>query len=176
MSAALPRQTRVEEGVPPASFGTCLARGDWWLIECEPHVMIRLKRWFARVDPGEKEQVRLRRSPEVDRDLQAFVDRFPLEFSERDRAALHNGAEAHRRMEREVALVLAGRAEARAFPMALPPRSYQAVAAELFLKRGSLLLADDLGLGKTVSALAALSAEGSLPALVVAPTTSMMFQ
>src|SRR4029077_16688448 len=52
--------------------------------------------------------------------------------------------------------------------LAIPARDYQRQAAEIFLKRGGLLLADDVGLGKTVVGLAALAAQPrTLPAVVV---------
>ncbi|WP_206018357.1 SNF2-related protein [Roseovarius nitratireducens] len=47
------------------------------------------------------------------------------------------------------------------------PMGYQCRAADLFRKTGRLLLLDDVGLGKTVSALAAISDGWGLPAAVV---------
>jgi SNF2 family DNA or RNA helicase len=54
--------------------------------------------------------------------------------------------------------------------MALPPRDYQKTAAALALANHGLLVGDELGLGKTVTALAVLSDPKTLPALVVCPT------
>jgi superfamily II DNA or RNA helicase len=49
-------------------------------------------------------------------------------------------------------------------------RDYQLVAADLALTTRSLLLADDLGLGKSMSGLLALRDNSYLPALIVCPT------
>jgi SNF2 family DNA or RNA helicase len=55
----------------------------------------------------------------------------------------------------------------RPFDLQLPPRDYQRLAADLALRTNRLLIADDIGLGKTVSAICTLTAPGALPALVV---------
>lgn len=170
MSAAPSRLTRVAAGAPPATFGTCAARGTWWLIEAEPHVLIRLKRVFGRVDKAERDQVRIRRSAEVDRDLQWFLDRYPLEMSDDDARELHRGAERHREEARIVARVLAGDYAPRDFDLAIPLRDYQRTAADLVLRTNALLLADDLGVGKTASAIGMLSDPATRPALVVTMT------
>jgi len=60
--------------------------------------------------------------------------------------------------------------------MGLPPRDYQKLAASILLERGFLLLADELGTGKTVSALAALTDKRTLPAIVVTLTGTMPMQ
>jgi SNF2 family DNA or RNA helicase len=53
--------------------------------------------------------------------------------------------------------------------MALPPRPYQLLASEVAYSTGRLLLADELGLGKTVTTISLLAREGALPAVVVLP-------
>jgi SNF2 family DNA or RNA helicase len=55
------------------------------------------------------------------------------------------------------------------FADGLAPRTDQRVAAELIRATGQVLLADDLGLGKTVSGLAAIADPALRPALVVLP-------
>ncbi len=56
------------------------------------------------------------------------------------------------------------------FAAGLSPREHQTVAAELWKATGSLLLADDLGTGKTVSILAAIADPKLRPACVAVPT------
>ncbi len=63
--------------------------------------------------------------------------------------------------------ILSGKLEARPFALALPPRDYQRVAADLALRVGGLLIADDLGIGKTCSAICVLTDPRTRPALVV---------
>lgn len=152
------------------THGTLMRMGSWWVIACESHVMIRLKRWMQKVDPHGSGEVRIRRTPEVAADLQTFTDRFPLEMTPEDRMELHRAAETFRGNARVVAQVLSGEYVPRTFEMAVPPRDYQRVAADLWLQRGSLILGDQLGLGKTISAITGLSDPSTRPALVVTGT------
>lgn len=119
------------------------------------------------MDPAGDGQVRVKRSAEVDRDLAVFCTRYPMEMTPEDRRALDAGSDDHKAAERVVAEVLSGAYVPRAFEMAIPPRDYQRVAADLWLRRGSLILGDSLGLGKTISAITGLSDPSTRPALVV---------
>ena len=65
--------------------------------------------------------------------------------------------------------LLAGRLVIPPFQLAKPPREYQRVGAAAVDIRGGLLLADDLGLGKTVTGMCPMTTPGNLPALVVYP-------
>jgi SNF2 family DNA or RNA helicase len=162
---------RLTRGTPgAATYGTLLRLGSWWMLECEPHVLTMAKRVFGKVDKNAHGQFRLKRSPEVDRDLQWFLDRYPLEMSADDARALHVGAEAHREQVRTVARVLSGEYTPRTFDLAVPPRDYQRTAADLWLTARGLLLGDDLGVGKTASAITGLSDPATRPALCVLPT------
>ena len=76
------------------------------------------------------------------------------------------------RFDERVALanrIISGEYRPPEFKMALPPREYQAQAASLALASGGLLVADELGLGKTVTGLTMLADPRALPALVVVP-------
>lgn len=130
------------------SGNSIVSLGPWWVIAAEPHVMLRLKRIFAGLAKDIRGEFRLRRSPEVDRDIEWILDRWDFAISDLDRKLLHGGAEWQRRHEREVAKIIAGDGSDRAFDIAVTPRDYQKVAASWWgaVKRG--LLADDLGGGK----------------------------
>jgi SNF2 family DNA or RNA helicase len=141
---------------------------DVWVIEAQPHVVMRLKRMFSRIDKGDHGQVLLADTPEVCRELLWFSERFPLEVSPRKR--MEAGAKEHRARERMVQEVLGGKYAPPEFELSYPAREYQRLAADMLLRSGALLLADDLGLGKTVSAIAALTDRRTLPALVVTLT------
>jgi SNF2 family DNA or RNA helicase len=56
------------------------------------------------------------------------------------------------------------------FETAIPLRSYQKVVPEIVLTQGFLLLADDLGLGKTAAGIGLLTRGLARPALVVTAT------
>jgi hypothetical protein len=64
-----------------------------WVIETSPHVMTRLKRVFARINPGQHGKVTLSDSSENATELIWFIQRFPLEVRPlkylKERAAEH---------------------------------------------------------------------------------------
>lgn len=138
-----------------------------WIIQCEPHVSMRLKQVFQRLEKSATRELRLTTTEENCRDLEWFLTRFPLEvdpldfLTARARGYDQRVASSHR--------ILDGSYPIPDFQMALPPREYQKIAALLTLNSGGLLLADELGLGKTVSALTLLSDPRALPAIVVTP-------
>lgn len=136
-----------------------------WLIKCEPHVMLRLKRSFPKVKQYSYGVIALADTIETARDLEWFVSRFPLTFD--DRKYLEQRAKEHRDQETLVAKLLRSRQTTMRFEMAQSPRDYQKIAAALLLGKGSLLLADDVGLGKTCSAICTFTDPRTLPALVV---------
>jgi SNF2 family DNA or RNA helicase len=139
-----------------------------WIVKAEPHILLRLKRVFERVAKSSHGHITLSDTPENARELEWFAQRFPLEIEPRDH--LEARAEEHRRREASIAEVLSGEYSPPTVALALPPRPYQVIAAELCRRSGSLLLADDVGLGKTISAITLLANPDALPALVVTLT------
>jgi SNF2 family DNA or RNA helicase len=141
-----------------------LLEGEW-RVTAPPHVMIRLKGVFGRLNAREFGTVRILNTDEVCCDLDWFLQRYPMENE--NTLELAAGAERYRQQQRELECFILPGYRPQVFEMALPARDYQARAAEMFLKRGSQLLADQLGLGKSVTALAALTDKRLRPALVV---------
>lgn len=136
-----------------------------WKITAEPHVMIRLKAVITRINAHQFGTVYIKNSDEVCRDLEWFVSRYPLE--NKNPEELSAGAQSYRAtLARLEKIYLPGYAGL-SFPLALPARDYQAQSAEIFLQRGALLLADELGVGKSITALAALTDPRTKPALIV---------
>jgi len=149
------------------TFGTAELKGTEWEIRCEPHVAIRLKRMFGKAQrAGGK--VRLSDTIETARDLQWFCERFPLAITPQEH--LNRRAAAHREREATVSALLSGDYVARPFELAIPARDYQKLAAEMTLQVRGLLLADDVGIGKTASAICMLTEPATRPALVVTLT------
>lgn len=139
-----------------------------WRITCEPHVAMKLKRVFAQLKKGHVGTQTLSDTPTNARELEWFLERYPMEVTDRERLT-HRARE--QRIAEELSLsILSGKGMLRSFELALPPRDYQRQAAELALATGGLLLADDLGLGKTASAITMLSQAETRPALVVTMT------
>lgn len=141
-----------------------LAHG-MWEITAEPHVMMHVKRIFPSVDKTSTGKVKLSDTPEHGAELLWFSQRFPLDIKPRIRATMQ--ALKHHEQERGVRAVLSDGYVPPEVDLALPPREYQRTPAALVLKNGGLLLADDLGTGKTISAIATLARAECLPAVVV---------
>ena len=153
------------------TYGTLLysAAGSTWRVVCEPQVRARMKRVFPRVRQHAAEHIDLSATPENSRELQWFTQRYPLLMDADTERALQLLAAEHVDMERSLGELLAGRVQIPEFTLAKPPREYQRLAGAQLSIRGGLLLADDLGLGKTVTGICPMAAPGNLPAVVVYP-------
>lgn len=153
------------------TFGTYKYANGRFLIDAEPHVVLKLKRVFPKVSRRHHGTIRLTYNAETCRDLEWFLTRYPLlPADEKAERRLCKGAAKHREHQSLVDELLSGVREARAFPLAVPAREYQRKAAEITLASGGLLLADDVGLGKTASAICVLCEPSARPALVVTLT------
>jgi hypothetical protein len=107
---------------------------------------------------------------EMCRELIWFTDRFPMEWRPEDHAYAKRRAAIHDQRGIDYMAMLSGELEPRPFELALPPRDYQRLGAELALHARGLLIADDLGVGKTATAICALTEPATRPALVVTMT------
>lgn len=156
------------------TFGTVTRDGDDWIIDAQPDVAMRLKRVFPRVRATALGHIRIGHSAEVARDLEWVLERWPLEVSESHLKGIKEGASAHRHQQERVTAVLDGTAKHASLPMSpapdRQPRPYQQSAYDMATTTGALLLADELGLGKTQSSLLALSDPQYRPMLAVTLT------
>jgi len=143
-----------------------------WQITATPDVMIRLKHIFPRANKYRTGALHLASTPEVCRDLEWIMERWEFDIPPGDLRRLSGGADQHRATQEEVRSILNSGQALRLDGMepARAPREYQRVAADLALTTGHLLLADDLGLGKSMSSLLMLRDPEALPALIVCPT------
>lgn len=147
------------------------AAGRQWVLAVEPDVMTRLKRLFEKIPKSAQGIAALSDSAENARELAWFMLRFPLVISDEDRMRLDWAAEEHKERESLIDRILAADYTPPAFAdLAIPARDYQRLAAAMLLEGGSLLIGDDTGLGKTASAITALTDRRALPALVVTLT------
>lgn len=127
-------------------------------------------RVFAQLGKGSQGKHVFSDTVEFCRDLIWFMDRYPLEMKPLERSYLENQGRRHKDRVTLVEQLVKGMIKPRAFEMAIPARDYQRIAAETVLSTGGLLLADELGLGKTCSAITMLTDPRARPALVVTLT------
>ena len=137
-----------------------------WIIECEPHISMRLKRWFGKLGKQTKKKYSIVDTLENARDLEMFAERFGLEldgYSDKLKAR----AKQFKDLQSSVHAIIAGRAPAEDFELAIPAREYQKQGAQLALRTRGTVIGDDLGLGKTCVAIAMLTKAETRPAVVV---------
>jgi hypothetical protein len=153
------------------TFGTLQWHpGGTWFLDAEPNVMMRLKRVFPRMRSWRQGHVTIKDTPEVARDLEWVLSRWPLVMDDRSAERLVARATKQREDEATVYRILQGGAAPLALrDPALPPEPHQQQAADIALVTRRLLLGDDLGLGKTFTCLLTLRDPELLPALVVCP-------
>jgi SNF2 family DNA or RNA helicase len=150
-----------------------LVDGQWKMTDIPPHVAIRLKHLFPRIPRWQSGTFTFPNDTNHCADLSWFLVRYPMEMSPDDKIALESG---RKKFEEKQALM-----EAILRPDYCPPsrvglregqviRHYQAQAIDLVLARKSLLLGDDVGLGKTYTAAGMLLDQRTRPAAVVVQT------
>lgn len=151
-------------------YGRVKTNGRDWIIECEPQVRTRLKRVFPRASQ-EADKIRLVASIENSRELEWFMERYPLAMADDCRQDLAAKSRAHRQREVDLVELMEGRHQVVHGELAKPARDYQLLPTEMMMITGGLLLADQVGIGKTVSAMVAMTQPKHLPAVVVYPAS-----
>jgi SNF2 family DNA or RNA helicase len=155
----------------PGAFGHIEYVDRSWVIECEPQVRARLRRVFPKVSSRASEKIWLSATPENSRELDWFLQRYPMNMENETLFQLRMLATKHKEQERAIADLLQGERALPECAMAKPPRDYQREALVQLQILGGLLLADELGLGKTVSAMCPMTIPQNLPAVVVYPAS-----
>jgi SNF2 family DNA or RNA helicase len=151
------------------TYGKIELRDNAWHIQAEPHVLLKMKALFGKVSKYSPDGiVRLSCTPENATDLLWLLQRYPLEVSCLD--LLQEGARVHHENIARCEELLGGSYTPRAFPLVKPARDYQARATEILLRKKRLFIGDDVGLGKSLVAIAAMTDPRALPALVVTLT------
>lgn len=139
----------------------------WRIKDLAPHVAIAFKRMFPRV-PVTSTEISISDTDEVRADLHWFMARYPLEhdsWGELDEAV---DRLAFRAAERDRILLPTWKPGAvTGFREGRAPYLYQTQASKVAIANGGLLLGDDVGLGKTISAIATMLMGAPLPAGVV---------
>lgn len=156
------------------TFGSLsLDNGCWKLSDIMPHVAIRLKQLFPRIPKWQTGTYTFPNDTQHCADLSWFISRYPMQMTEEDNALLESRRIRYEREQAQMEEILRpdyvpnprlGLKEGQEI------RHYQFQAIDLCLARKSLLLGDDVGLGKTYSAAGMLLDPRTLPAAVVVQT------
>lgn len=152
-------------------YGRLEAKGNRWVItDLPPHVAIRLKNMFARIDKTQTSVFSMPRTDQMSADLDWFMSRYPMEMTEHDRKLLIGGRlkfEADRDAAEAIMLPTFQPGLLHGFRPGYAPRHTQSQAIELWHRKKRLLVGDDVGLGKTWIALGGLVGSPFLPAAIV---------
>lgn len=157
---------------PTASYGRLNYHdGKWSVAGLPPHVSLRFKALFPRVPQHQTGFFLLTDTPSTCSDILWFTQRYPLGMTHDVRDRLLAGHERAMADSTAISSILVDDwrpdGPPPRFRNGMAPYPFQAQAAAITAKVQRLLLMDDVGLGKTVSALAALVEAGAFPAAVV---------
>jgi superfamily II DNA or RNA helicase len=136
-----------------------------WLIKAEPHILMKLKGVFGRVEKYKLGIVQVTHTPEICYDLKWFMQRYP--FKTKHAELLECGAQLHAMTMEQMQSILLPDYTPTERKLSKPLRDYQAKCVDLYLSRQFLLCADTLGLGKSVEAIASFTDKRTLPAVIV---------
>ncbi|MGH3825962.1 MAG: SNF2-related protein [Pseudonocardiaceae bacterium] len=142
-----------------------------WSIKAQPHVVIRIKRVLPRARATRSGHVIITDTLDAARDLDWIRERYPLDMDDRTAQVLTDRLKRWTERQQAVDDILGGHPGcALLTEPARTPRGYQLQFAAMLRATGRLLLADDVGLGKTFSSYLILAQPDALPALVVTLT------
>lgn len=146
--------------------------GAYAITDLEPHVALKLKAIFPKVPKHARSVFTFPVDPITAEDLGWFMDRYPLLMDPVAAELVGRDRGLYRAQQAEVGRIMAADYVPRAFvgiKDGQSVRQHQAQAAELLLRFGGLLVADDMGEGKTYTGGACCLLPGALPATVVCP-------
>lgn len=150
-------------------FGT-LKPARFEIIGAEAHVCIRLKANFARLNDGQTDNFEFADTPENCHDLLWFIERYPLAIDGAGTMKkMRAGRKAYLHTQRNLEQILSDEYKPRQITLneGEEARDYQLRGAEVMYANKKMLLLDELGLGKSLTATLCLLKSKTLPALIV---------
>jgi SNF2 family DNA or RNA helicase len=152
------------------TYGKIDFEGKRWQITCDAQVSLRFKRLFARVSVTSYGTHTLSDTTDIAYDLEWFLQRYPMTLTARAKSHMRARSDEYREQASIVQKLLSGRQRPKELQLALPLREYQLVAVTMARTVKGLLLADDVGLGKSAVGIGLISHVDARPALVVTLT------
>jgi len=149
------------------------SNNSWVMAGIPPHVAIRLKQLFPRIPKHKVSVFNFDNADSICADLKWFMERYPLKMCSADESRLSDSVARFNADQAELERIMIG--DYTPLPFAglrdgQVVRPYQAQAVEVVYRSQTLILGDDLGLGKTYSAAALMLKPGTLPVAVVVQT------
>lgn len=160
---------------PIITFGEAKLTEGKWRIEAQPHVRIKLKALFPSFK-SRGDVLFAAHSEVFSEEFEWFLTRYPLVVSDGDLFVLRTASAQFKEKKAKAFRIVSGSEPvvlSQPKPLAYELRPYQAQAVAVARNFQGLLLADALGLGKTVSAIGFMNEEGGCPAMVVCPVHLM---
>ena len=138
---------------------------DEWVIQAEPHILMRFRRAFPRATLERGKRVRLQATDEMSRDVEWFIDRFPMVCW--DMAELEKGARGHDKRQALVEEFHSIDYKPPNVDLVIPLRPYQLSGVDFSHRRRRVLIGDDVGLGKTAIGIGLATKPDTTPVMVV---------
>lgn len=146
-------------------YGSAVLKGNEWLVTLKPQAMMRFKRILSKVNKSQMGSVRVSDTPENCADILWFSERYPITV--RPLKYLEDRAKGFFDHANAINPLVDGEIEPIDVELALPARKYQRIAIDLARRSKGLLIADTLGLGKTVCGIGLASFADCQPAVIV---------
>lgn len=156
--------------MPLKLYGKIELQDDTWkILDAEPHVCIRLKNIFPKISKTRTLPFCFKNTPENCSDLYWFLQRYPMEITKKDSLSMNEGRETFFATQIEMERILLPEFKPGIYKLrdGEKIRHYQAQVIEVFKRTKSLLIGDDVGLGKTYEAIGAVIDSELLPAVIV---------
>ena len=143
----------------------------WVIVSAEPHVCIKLKDVFQKINKSQSVPFDFAHTPENCHDLLWFMERYPLSISPSNKNKMQQSRKAYLDLQDQLERIMSPNYTPRKVTLKEPwePRDYQLKAAAFHSIQKKFLLGDDIGLGKTMTGTLTLN-ENTLPVLVVCQT------
>lgn len=139
------------------------------LSNVAPHVSIKLKSIFEKIKITHVPPYYFSNLPDVCNDLLWFMQRYPFQINVNTKNILKRGLENYNRNINEIeSILLPGYIPGEiTLTLGEKARNYQLTGNEFYLKMRRLLNVDDIGLGKTLTAILSFFDQKTRPGLVV---------